>query len=146
MEVQMIGTKVLIATTGYTGEDGFEIYLPAQSMMDFVTLLEPSLNSGELGWAGLAARDSLRLEAGYPLYGNELTARISPVQAGLSWSVDLNKSSFVGKDSLRAEKEGMIPGKSFIIKWMIVRFLDLERFCMLKTKLPEKCFREDFLH
>ena len=113
MKVQMIGTEVLIATTGYTGEDGFEICLPAQSMMDFVTLLESALNSGELGWAGLAARDSLRLEAGYPLYGNELTAGISPVQAGLSWSVDLNKTSFVGKDSLRAEKEGMIPGKVF---------------------------------
>ena len=76
-------------------------------------LLEPALSSGRMGWAGLAARDSLRLEAGYPLYGNELSSEISPIQAGLSWSVDLKKSSFLGKDSLLLQKEGEIPGKVF---------------------------------
>lgn len=113
MEVEMFGAEALIATTGYTGEDGYEIYLPSRSLSEFMDLLEPALSSERMGWAGLAARDSLRLEAGYPLYGNELSSEISPIQAGLSWSVDLKKSSFLGKDSLLLEKEGEIPGKVF---------------------------------
>ena len=98
-----------------------------------------------MGWAGLAARDSLRLEAGYPLYGNELSSEISPIQAGLSWSVDLKKSSFLGKDSLLLEKEGEIPGKVFHYQVDDGRYQDPEPICVSRSKLPEKCFREVFL-
>ena len=62
-------------------------------------------------WAGLAARDSLRLEAGFPLYGHELSLDISPLQAGLGWAVKWQKDDFLGKSSLLEEKERGLPGK-----------------------------------
>lgn len=96
---------LLVARTGYTGEDGFEIYLSA---VDAPRLWEALLGAGEghgLIPAGLAARDSLRLEAGMPLYGNELTRHINAYTAGLGAVVSLTKDSdFIGKDALAAIK------------------------------------------
>lgn len=88
---------VLIARTGYTGEDGFEIVVPAAAA---VALWDALLAAGEpsgLVPAGLAARDTLRLEAGMPLYGHELSRSIRPAQAGLGRAVAADKSDFVGK-------------------------------------------------
>lgn len=95
----------LISRTGYTGEDGFELY---HATGDATTLAEALLAAGAphgLELAGLGARDSLRLEAGYPLYGHEITQDISPLAAGLGWTVKLDKGAdFVGRDALVAEK------------------------------------------
>lgn len=95
----------IISRTGYTGEDGFELYHPAG---DAVVLAEAIMQAGSaqgLELTGLGARDSLRLEAGYPLYGHEITADISPLTAGLGWTVKLDKGAdFVGRDALLAEK------------------------------------------
>jgi aminomethyltransferase len=91
--------------TGYTGEDGFELYHAAS---DAVTLANALLAAGTprgLELTGLGARDSLRLEAGYPLYGHEITAEISPLTAGLGWTVKLDKGDFVGRNALAAEKQ-----------------------------------------
>ncbi|MFE4545332.1 glycine cleavage system aminomethyltransferase GcvT [Arthrobacter sp. NPDC056727] len=92
---------LLLARTGYTGEDGFEIYVPND---DAPGLWESLLEAGEghnLIPAGLAARDSLRLEAGMPLYGNELSRRVNAYSAGLGPVVSLAKESdFVGKQAL----------------------------------------------
>ncbi|MCM0618473.1 glycine cleavage system aminomethyltransferase GcvT [Paenarthrobacter sp. TYUT067] len=100
------GTQdLLLARTGYTGEDGFEIYVPN---VDAPGLWEAFLEAGEghgLIPAGLAARDSLRLEAGMPLYGNELSRHINAYAAGLGPVVSLAKESdFVGRDALTAIK------------------------------------------
>jgi aminomethyltransferase len=100
------GTQdLLLARTGYTGEDGFEIYIPN---VDAPGLWEALLEAGEghgLIPAGLAARDSLRLEAGMPLYGNELSRHVNAYAAGLGPVVSLAKESdFVGKDALAAIK------------------------------------------
>ncbi|GAB3520150.1 glycine cleavage system aminomethyltransferase GcvT [Arthrobacter monumenti] len=97
---------VLLARTGYTGEDGFELYLPnAKAAQLWTTLLESGSDAG-LTPAGLASRDSLRLEAGMPLYGNELSLETSPYAAGLGPVVALSKEGdFVGRSALEAQKE-----------------------------------------
>jgi aminomethyltransferase len=100
---EVAGVRCLISRTGYTGEDGFELYCPAGNAE---ALAEAVLAAGApagLELAGLGSRDSLRLEAGFPLYGHEITDRISPLAAGLGWVVKLNKGPFVGSDVLTAE-------------------------------------------
>lgn len=99
------GHPALISRTGYTGEDGFELYLPPQTARDvWQSLLERGGSFG-LQAAGLGARDSLRLEAGMPLYGHELAADISPVEAGLEFFVHFDKPSFIGKDALLRQQD-----------------------------------------
>jgi aminomethyltransferase len=95
------GKKVLLARTGYTGEDGFEIYAdPGDAEAIWTALTEAGSDDGLIP-AGLAARDSLRLEAGMPLYGNELSRDITPYDAGLGRVVKLDKvGDFVGKAAL----------------------------------------------
>jgi aminomethyltransferase len=105
-EGTVAGVQCLISRTGYTGEDGFELYHAAS---DAPALAAAILRAGEphgLQLAGLGARDSLRLEAGYPLYGHELNDDLSPIAAGLSWTVKLKKpAGFSGRDALVAEKQ-----------------------------------------
>ena len=105
VEVAVNGQDLLLARTGYTGEDGFEIYIPN---VDAAGLWEALLQAGEghgLIPAGLAARDSLRLEAGMPLYGNELSRHVNAYAAGLGPVVSLAKESdFIGRDALTAIK------------------------------------------
>ncbi|WP_309074258.1 glycine cleavage system aminomethyltransferase GcvT [Paenarthrobacter sp.] len=105
VEVSVNGQDLLLARTGYTGEDGFEIYVPN---IDAAGLWEALLEVGEghgLIPAGLAARDSLRLEAGMPLYGNELSRHVNAYAAGLGPVVSLAKeSNFIGRDALTAIK------------------------------------------
>jgi len=98
------GVKCILSRTGYTGEDGFELYCAAG---DTEKLAEAVLAAGAplgLELAGLGARDSLRLEAGFPLYGHEITQDVSPLTAGLGWVVKLDKGPFIGSDVLAAEK------------------------------------------
>jgi aminomethyltransferase len=104
-EGTVAGVPCLISRTGYTGEDGFELYHPAAEARRLAeALLEAGAGLG-LELAGLGARDSLRLEAGYPLYGHEITADISPLAAGLGWTVKLDKGvDFIGRAALAAEK------------------------------------------
>ncbi|MEV9639298.1 glycine cleavage system aminomethyltransferase GcvT [Mammaliicoccus sciuri] len=104
--VQVSGEEVLISRTGYTGENGFEIYGAPQAIQ---ALWPKILQAGEAEGvvpAGLGARDTLRFEAGLPLYGQELSADISPLEAGLGFVVKLNKEvDFIGKDALKMQKE-----------------------------------------
>ena len=104
-EGEVAGVHCLISRTGYTGEDGFELYHPAGEARRLAeAVLEAGAGRG-LELAGLGARDSLRLEAGYPLYGHEISAEISPLTAGLNWTVKLDKGvDFVGRAALAAEK------------------------------------------
>lgn len=90
------GQPCVISRTGYTGEDGVEIVVPAAQALP---LWEDLLKRGAQP-CGLGARDTLRLEAGMPLYGHELTEEIDPFQAGLSWAVKLDKGDFRGRDAL----------------------------------------------
>ncbi|GAA2856505.1 glycine cleavage system aminomethyltransferase GcvT [Paenarthrobacter ilicis] len=100
------GTQdLLLARTGYTGEDGFEIFVANESAAALWQAIAAAANEGELIPAGLASRDSLRLEAGMPLYGNELSREGNPFAAGLGPVVALSKEGdFVGKEALAALK------------------------------------------
>jgi aminomethyltransferase len=104
-EGTVAGTHCLISRTGYTGEDGFELY---HAGADAPALAEALLAAGAaqgLELCGLGSRDSLRLEAGYPLYGHELDAQVSPIAAGLGWTVKFDKpGGFTGREALLAEK------------------------------------------
>jgi len=116
IEGTVAGIYCLISRTGYTGEDGLELYHAAG---DAVPLAEALLAAGQphgLELCGLGARDSLRLEAGYPLYGHELSADISPLTAGLGWTVKLTKVDFIGRESLLAEKIHRSPRRVIYFK------------------------------
>ncbi len=95
------GARCVVAGTGYTGEDGFEVAVPAESAE---RLWDELLACGILP-AGLGARDTLRLEAGFPLHGHELGPGITPLQAGLGWVVGWDKDDFRGRTALLAERE-----------------------------------------
>jgi aminomethyltransferase len=99
------GVPARIARTGYTGEVGFEIYIPpAQSVMMWNKVMEAGEEFG-IKPTGLGARNTLRLEAAMALYGHEITASITPLEAGLGRMVKFDKAEFVGRDALAAQHE-----------------------------------------
>lgn len=99
-EMKFFDTNFFVARTGYTGEDGFEFFVPIECLSLFAELLDQTCKVEKTKWVGLAARDSLRLEAGYPLHGHELSAEITPLEAGLMWAVSLKKENFIGKEAI----------------------------------------------
>ena len=101
--------RAWVARTGYTGEDGFEIFIPAEGVEALWDRILAVGASAGIQPCGLGARDTLRTEMGYPLYGHELDESTSPIEAGLGAFVDLAKGDFVGSDVLAAHKsEGEI--------------------------------------
>ena len=104
-------SRALVSRTGYTGEPGLELYLAPDEVEAVWTKLLDAGKSLGLQPAGLGARDTLRLEAGYSLYGHELADDISPLEAGLGWVVKLKKDDFIGHGALTAQKEGGVPRK-----------------------------------
>jgi aminomethyltransferase len=107
-----LDTRAMVSRTGYTGEDGLEIYLPAgESARVANRLIETGKDHG-LHLVGLGARDSLRLEAGYPLYGHEISSEIDPLTGGLGWVVKFGKeANFTGKSALLTKKEAGLSRK-----------------------------------
>jgi aminomethyltransferase len=104
-QIDVAGVAALVARTGYTGEDGFEIYLPAPDaprVWDALDGVTP---------CGLGARDSLRLEVGYPLYGNDLDREHTALESGLGWVVKLDRGDFIGREALAAQKEAGLERK-----------------------------------
>jgi aminomethyltransferase len=99
---------VLVSRTGYTGEDGFELYLPAEHA---VAVWEALTAAGDVAPCGLGARDTLRLEMGMALYGNDIDDGVTPYEANLAWIVKLQKGDFVGREALVRQKEQGVPRK-----------------------------------
>ena len=89
---------LFVGRTGYTGEDGFEVILPAEEAVG----LWNDLKAAGVAEAGLGARDTLRLEAGMNLYGNDMDESVSPLDAGLAWTVDLRPRDFIGRKALES--------------------------------------------
>ena len=103
--VTVAGRETLVSRTGYTGEDGFEIYCaPDDASSVWGALLEAGAGSG-IEPVGLGARDTLRLEMGYALYGSEMDETRTPVEAGLLWITKLDKGDFIGREVIAARKE-----------------------------------------
>ncbi|MFD2418524.1 glycine cleavage system aminomethyltransferase GcvT [Amycolatopsis pigmentata] len=105
MPAKVGGQEVFLARTGYTGEDGFELFVPSPEAEALWSALTAAGESHGLLPAGLASRDTLRLEAGMPLYGNELTTAVSPFEANLGRVVKFAKRDFVGKGALERRRE-----------------------------------------
>lgn len=99
-QVKTDGEVIIVSRTGYTGEDGFEIY----GSPKYINEAWDKLIAAGITPCGLGCRDTLRFEVGLPLYGNELSDKISPVMAGLSMFVKLDKEEFIGKEALQKQK------------------------------------------
>src|SRR5512136_3034086 len=105
LEGQAFGAPAIISRTGYTGEDGFELYFaPRYAAQVWEGLLAAGRPHG-LEPVGLAARDTLRLEMGYMLYGNDIDETTTPLEAGIGWTVKLKKPAFNGREALLRQKE-----------------------------------------
>lgn len=109
--VVLDGCSLLLSRTGYTGEDGFELYLAAADARHIWELLLEAGSGEGIVPVGLGARDTLRLEARFPLYGNDLTEETTPLEAGLAFPVKLEKGAFVGREALIAQRERGISRK-----------------------------------
>jgi aminomethyltransferase len=105
-ETTVAGAPCIVSRTGYTGEDGFELYHDAQHAIQIWNAL---MDGGRVTPCGLGARDTLRLEAGLALYGNDIDDSTTPLEAGLGWLVKLHKGDFVGRDALVRQREQGIP-------------------------------------
>lgn len=108
---EVAGTSCIVARTGYTGEDGFELFCPAEAT---ARLWDAVMQAGEperIQPCGLGARDSLRLEMAYRLYGSDMDDGTTPLEAGLAWVVKLDKGDFVGRAALVRQKEQGIARK-----------------------------------
>ncbi|KAB2836860.1 MAG: glycine cleavage system aminomethyltransferase GcvT [Candidatus Brocadia sp.] len=105
------GIRMIISRTGYTGEDGFEIFVNAQHLVKLWNLLMDKNCQNGLKPAGLGARDILRLEAGLLLYGNDMDETVTPLETTIGWTVKFDKDTFLGKDSLLRQKQKGIDRK-----------------------------------
>jgi len=105
---RVAGREALVSRTGYTGEDGFELYVAPDDAVPLWDLLLETGGPQGLVPVGLGARDTLRLEARLLLYGNDIDETTNPLEAGLKWTVDFDKDDFVGRDALmRVASEGV---------------------------------------
>lgn len=105
----LAGVDCIIARTGYTGEDGFELFFSGEQAAPMWAALFEAGEEFELQPIGLGARDTLRLESKYCLYGNDITDQTTPLEGRLAWVVKLDKGEFIGRDALVAQKEAGIP-------------------------------------
>lgn len=110
------GEQAMVARTGYTGEDGFEIYIPWDSAPKVWNELMTEGAKYNIKPCGLGARDTLRTEMKFALYGHEIDQNTNPIEAGISWTVKLNKPDFIGKKALVATKEAGLQRKSVGLK------------------------------
>lgn len=110
-EGELAGVNMIISATGYTGEPGFEIYFDRGYSEDVWNAIMEAGIEFDIAPIGLAARDTLRLEKRYCLYGNDIGASTNPYEAGLGWVIKLDKGNFIGRDSLERIKEEGIKRK-----------------------------------
>jgi aminomethyltransferase len=110
-DLEIGGIKTLVSRSGYTGEDGFELYFSAEDAPKMWNLLLEAGKDEGLLPCGLGARDTLRFEARLPLYGQELTETITPIEAGLGFAVKPEKGHFIGREVLALQKAEGAPRK-----------------------------------
>jgi len=103
-KIDCLGHNILLSRTGYTGELGFEIYCSHDAVKNIWSYILDKFKNEGVKPAGLGCRDTLRLEMGYHLYGNDLNIYTDPFMAGLGWITDLKKGEFIGKDKISSKK------------------------------------------
>ncbi|MGO4268583.1 glycine cleavage system aminomethyltransferase GcvT [Paenibacillus sp. TAF58] len=130
--VEVSGIQALVSRTGYTGEDGFELYVHKDDAIKLWNLLLSSDQDLSLVPVGLGARDTLRFEARLPLYGQELSKDITPLEAGLSFFVKLDKGDFIGRDVIAGQKANGIPRKLVGIE-MVERGIPRPHYAVFNT-------------
>jgi aminomethyltransferase len=134
VQVSHDGADVVVCRTGYTGEVGYELVVPVEAAE---AVWDAAIAAGEplgLAPAGLAARDTLRTEMGYPLHGQDLSREISPVQARLGWAVGWDKPAFWGHEALRREREA---GPSRLLRGLVADGRGIPRPGMTVLKGPD---------
>ena len=123
----------LISRTGYTGEDGFELYLSPKKVSEvFRSLMEQGRSYG-IQPIGLGARDTLRIEMGYPLYGNEIDNNPTPLDAGLGWVIKFDKGEFLGRGSLLKQKEQGSPRRKLVGLKLLTRGVPRAHYQVFKN-------------
>ena len=123
----------LISRTGYTGEDGFELYLSPEKVSEvFRSLMEQGRSYG-IQPIGLGARDTLRIEMGYPLYGNEIDNNPTPLDAGLGWVIKFDKGEFLGRGSLLKQKEQGSPRRKLVGLKLLARGVPRAHYQVFKN-------------
>jgi aminomethyltransferase len=110
-EAEFGGERLILSRSGYTGEVGFELFPPGDVIHDLWAALMQAGEPHGMEPIGLAARDTLRLEMGYPLHGQDISEERTPLEAGLSWAVALDKGEFTGRDALVRQREEGIPDR-----------------------------------
>jgi len=126
----------LISRTGYTGEDGFELYLSPEKVSEvFRSLMEQGRSYG-IQPIGLGARDTLRIEMGYPLYGNEIDNNPTPLDAGLGWVIKFDKGEFLGRGSLLKQKEQGSPRRKLVGLKLLTRGVPRAHYQVFKNGEP----------
>ena len=131
IHTELFGKKVFVSCSGYTGEDGFEIFCKLDdTLFLWDSILETGSSDG-VRPAGLGARDTLRLEAGYCLYGHELSNDITPVEASLGWAVThLKNDEYIGKEVLLKQKNNR-PERKLAVFEMVDRGIAREQYCVM---------------
>lgn len=121
MEIREINVqqwKGALARTGYTGEKGFELYLPPMALTHCWEKIMETASTSHVQPIGLGARDTLRLESCYLLYGNDMDEKTTPFEAGISWACKLDKGNFVGRESLLNQKSKPLSKQIFAFKML----------------------------
>jgi aminomethyltransferase len=103
-ETEVAGEKIMFSRTGYTGEDGFELYIPSELGEHLWNAIHKAGKKYDLANIGLGARDTLRLEMKMALYGNDIDETTNPIEAGLGWIVKTDKGDFIGRDAIEKVK------------------------------------------
>lgn len=111
IETKLAGVPMLMSRSGYTGELGYELYLPADRAREVWETLVHKGSTYGLKPCGLGCRDTLRLEMGYPLYGNDMDETTTPIEASLDFAVDLEKTDFIGREVMARQRETGISRK-----------------------------------
>jgi len=124
-ETCFLSEPVIVARTGYTGEDGFEIF----GSHEVIQKIWKAFIEAKVTPCGLASRDVLRLEVCYPLYGHELNDNVNPFDAGLGWTVKLQKNNFIGKETLTAKKSSFK-----LVKLALEKGIPREGYFVLNSK------------
>ena len=135
VETDICGTRAVISRTGYTGDDGFEVYIPEKYSVNLWNRLLEAGREFDIEPIGLGARDTLRLEVGFCLYGNDINQNTNPIEAGLGWVTKPEKKDFIGKEAILKMKKDS-PARKLVGFEIAGRQIARDGYAILKDEKP----------